>query len=54
MTKKTLSYQSEKDGAVAEYIAQNPVHYRRNWPDHIEILTGDDIPQESAVDPIED
>ena len=46
MASKEFSYQQEKDGIVAEYIAENPVHYRSNWPDHVEILTGADIPAE--------
>ena len=46
MAHKDFTYQEEKDGAVAEYVAENPVHYRRNWETHIEILTGADIPQD--------
>lgn len=46
---KSFTYQEEKDGLVLEYIALNPVHYRRNYPLHVEILTGEDIPQEAVT-----
>jgi len=48
MAKQPFSYLEEKSGLLEEYIAANPVHYRRNYPKHVEILTGDDIPTEQS------
>lgn len=40
----TFTYEEEKGGLVQLYTETNPEHWRRNYPDHIEILTGDDMP----------
>lgn len=49
MAIKTFTYQEEKDGAVIDCIEKNPVYYRRNYPEYVEILTGADIPQEQPA-----
>jgi len=48
MAQEFFTYQQEKDGLLAAYIAENPVHYRRNLPLKVEILTGENIPTEQV------
>lgn len=50
MANKSFSYQEEKDGKVAEYVKVNPVCVRWNFEDHLEILTGGDIPKPVEVE----
>ncbi len=51
MATKTFTYKEEKSGKLDKYLESNPVFYRRNYADRVEILTGADIPSEQIVEP---
>lgn len=44
MAVKDFTNEEEIEGKVLEYIEENPVYYRQNWPDKVVILTGEDMP----------
>ena len=41
---KKFTYHDERDGLVAQYLAENPDGLLQYWPDGPRVLTGDDIP----------